>query len=315
MMRKQRVSDTARGVLSTTFLVTVMMGTAAWTSVTAGGFSLKDRPGDIVEVRYDGKPVAKYVHVFDNTRREETYKPFLHIIDPERRAAITKGPGGLYSHHRGIFVGWSDLTTEGQEYDFWHMSGGSQIHQRFVEKEAGKEEASLVSRVDWITKEGKTVVEETRRMGFHALESPGIVAVDLQTRLSATDSRVELKGDPEHAGVQYRPANDIQKEYTTYIFPRPEADPKEDKDYRWVVEEYRVDDHDYTVAHLNHPSNPKGTIYSAYRDYGRFGAFLEEGVDAGETLELNYRILIWKGEAPSKQVIEDHWKAYADHEK
>ncbi len=51
----------------------------------------------------------------------------------------------------------------------------------------------------------------------------------------------------------------------------------------------------YTVAFLNHPSNPTDTPFSAYRDYGRFGAFFRTTIPADGKLTIKGRLLIAEG--------------------
>jgi hypothetical protein len=43
---------------------------------------------------------------------------------------------------------------------------------------------------------------------------------------------------------------------------------------------------------MDHPDNPGPNKYSAYRDYGRFGAFFTTEIPAGQTLELKYRVWV-----------------------
>ena len=46
---------------------------------------------------------------------------------------------------------------------------------------------------------------------------------------------------------------------------------------------------------MSHPDNPKDTIWSAYRDYGRFGAFVKPELKNGDSLTLRYRFWGWPG--------------------
>nr|MCU0875452.1 PmoA family protein [Pirellulaceae bacterium] len=71
----------------------------------AQGFELRDVPGVSLEVKLDGKPVARYEYAYAADRFQDTYKPFLHVLDADGKEPITKGPGGFYTHHRGIFIG------------------------------------------------------------------------------------------------------------------------------------------------------------------------------------------------------------------
>jgi len=92
------------------------------------------RPGEgALEVLVDGKVVAAYLTANDVStpaRANETYKPYLRVVDPVDGQAITKGPGGTYTHHRGIFFGWMRVGLEGQKLDLWSMGSGRQVHTR-----------------------------------------------------------------------------------------------------------------------------------------------------------------------------------------
>ena len=82
------------------------------------GFAFDDKAGDHLDVLLDGKVVARYMYAHDTStkeRRAETYKPYLHVFDAEGKAPITKGPGGKFTHHRGIFIGWKKIGVQRQE--------------------------------------------------------------------------------------------------------------------------------------------------------------------------------------------------------
>lgn len=67
----------------------------------------------------------------------------------------------------------------------------------------------------------------------------------------------------------------------------------------------------HSVVEMSHPGNPKGTRWSAYRDYGRFGAFPTATIKSGEAVTFNYRFLIAAGEMPAADVIQQSHNAYA----
>ncbi len=252
------------------------------------------------DIAIDGRRVARYMHAYDKStpeRLHETYKPYLHVFGVDNKTPITKGPGGQFTHHRGIFIGWNRVQSGGQSYDLWHMKGVEQVHQRFLKSETTGDEAVLTSLVHWNDKEKKPLIVEERTMKFRRLDGPGIVEIDFDTVLTAQRD-LKLNGDPEHAGVQYRPANEVDRKRTKYFFPKEDADPKKDLDYAWAGETYTLGERVYTVIHLNHPDNPKGTKYSAYRDYGRFGAFFTRDLAAKESLRLRYRFLVYTGHLP-----------------
>lgn len=300
-------------------IAAALVSALGWAGAARAAFSFRDTPGKHMDVLLNGKPVARYMYEHDTStkeRRHETYKPYLHVLDPADGEVITKGPGGKYTHHRGIFVGWNKLTVEGKRYDFWHMSGGRIVHQKFLEKRAGADQAVLTSLTHWITKDGKTVVAEERTMTFRPPPTDaGIVVVDFVSTLKAADADVDLRGDPEHAGIQYRPHNGVaENKSATYVFPKEEINEGnvgKQRDLPWAAETYRLRGETYSVQHMNHPSNPKGTRYSAYRDYGRFGAFFEQKIAAGGSLTVRYRILVRKGDLPPRDTLQTYYEAFA----
>jgi len=108
-------------------------GKGLWTARLSEGtyagkdaFSFQDAPGKHMDLLFAGKPVTRYMYEFDTStpaKAKETYKVYTHVFDETGKDFITKGPGGLYTHHRGIFIGWSRLTVGSTRYDLWHMSG------------------------------------------------------------------------------------------------------------------------------------------------------------------------------------------------
>ena len=155
------------------------------------------------------------------------------------------------------------------------------------------------------------MIEETRTMTLQRpTESAFRLQIDFTAELKSVAGDVLLDGDPEHAGVQYRPADEVVREETIYIFPKAEADPTVDLDYPWVGETYTLSGNRQSVVQLNHPDNPKETRFSAYRDYGRFGAFFVHPIANGETLKICYRFLIADGELPATEQIHASWDRF-----
>ena len=262
------------------------------------GFAIQDQDGKHLDVLHQGRIVARYMYAYDPSSPERlhtTYKPYLHVFDREGKGPITKGPGGQYTHHRGIFVGWNRLGFGGKKYDRWHMKGGEQVHKKFLLRKASGDRAEVRTCVHWNDNEGNPIVEEERAFTFRSPPEGAYVVVDLATTIKASAGDVELNGDPEHAGIQYRPANEVDRNATIYVFPKEDANPRKDVDYSWVGETYTLNGKQYSVVIMNHPDNPKGTRFSAYRNYGRFGAFPVAKIAKGESRTFRYRFLVAEG--------------------
>jgi len=281
---------------------------------TKDAFSFADTAGDHLDVLFAGRPVARYMYASDTStakRADETYKPYLHVLAPDG-TLLTKGPGGLYTHHRGIFIGWMKLKYDGNKVnDWWQMKGVRMVHQKFLEQTAGPVLARVTSLVHWNDGEGKPVVIEQRSMTVLRPGGATIATILFQSRLKAARCDIVLDGDPEHGGVHYRPADAVEKAATKYVFPKEDTDVKTERDLPWVAETYVLGRKKYSMLQMNDPGNPKGTIWSAYRDYGRFGAFFKKEVKKGETLKVRYAFQVMGGDLPSREALAAEWEAFA----
>ena len=296
----------------------------------ADEFSWKDTEGKYLDLLFGGRKVTRYMYAYDTSgpqRLFETYKPLHHVFDTSG-SLLTNGPDGenpyekakiKYPHHRGIFIGWNRLTFEGKQYDLWHMSGVAQVHQKFLELSAGPTEASSTALIHWNDKEGEPIIAEMRRTTVYRQSEPTILLMDFETRLTAVRGDVFLNGDPEHAGFQYRAHNDVDtggaEAKAKYLFHEDGIDPRKDDDLPWVAMSYSLDGRPCSVQHMNHPDNPKSTVYSAYRDYGRFGAFFKETIKAGRTLKLRYRIWVGQGKMPEREELAKRYSTFVDSSK
>lgn len=279
-----------------------------------GALEFKDTEGKHLDVVSDGKVVVRYMYEHDTSTKEthhETYKPYLHVFDAEGKKPITKGAGGKFTHHRGIFIGWSKIQANGKSYDRWHMKGGDIVHQKFAKQEVKDGSAVFTSVTHWMDEKETAFLEEARTFTITEGVHGGRVMVDLHTKLSPVSGDVFLKGDPEHAGVQYRPANEVDTKKTKYLFPNGVTKVNGVKDLPWAAENYTLDGQEYGVVHMNAASNPKGTVYSAYRDYGRFGAFFQKDIKQGESLVVNYGFLILDGKLPEGDKIQKVWDTWS----
>jgi len=298
-----------------------------WTAtITPGspqpGFTYRDNPGNYRDLLFDGRKVTRYMYAHDTStpaRLHETYKVFHHVYDGD--TPLTKGPDGenpyvqgLYTHHRGIYIGWNKLKHAGGTNDWWHMSGVFMVHREFAEQVAGPVLGRSVLRIDWIDKQAKPVIAETRKVTVFRVSDLTVLLLDFETALKAAGGDVYLDGDPEHAGFQYRPHNAVAEGpkdvKAKYLFHNDSIDPHRDQNLPWVGMSYGLDGRRYSVLHLNHPDNPTPSVYSAYRDYGRFGTFFRQEIKAGDVLELKYRLIVTRGDLPDRADAQGRYLAF-----
>ena len=283
-------------------------------SLQAGDFSVKDTKDQHLDIiGPNGKSILRYVYVRDRSTPEknfDTAKVFAHVFAPNGKTTLTKGPGGKYPHHRGIFIGWNRITHKGKSHDLWHVRNTEQIHVGFHENLNGAKN-SVTSTLHWIGNHKEQVIDETRTYTVVPQKDAHAV-IDFHSSLKAVNGDVKLDGDPEHAGVQFRPSQQVANNKSAkYTFHEDGIDPKKIRNLPWVAETFTVDDQAFTVQHMNHPSNPKGARWSAYRDYGRFGPFTVVEIADGKTQEFRYRFRITVGEVPSREALQASYEDYA----
>jgi len=285
-----------------------------------------DTEGKHLDLMDGPRQVARYVYepLDDSTpeRREETYKPYCHVFEKDKKDSfITKGPGGKFTHHRGIFYGFSKITyttPEGKavdKVDTWHCRNAAQIHRSFSTQTADAEGAGFTSLIDWIGPDGKAFASEARTMTFSEADSN--LVVDFSSILTPLVPQLKVDGDPQHAGFQFRASNDVEtsaKQATYYIRPNSgkgiagqtinwseKTDNELTRDQPWKGLCFQYNNKAVSVAYLDSPDNPKPARYSE-RDYGRFGSYFTAELTPEKPLSVKYRLVIRSREFTAEQI-------------
>ena len=166
--------------------------------------------------------------------------------------------------------------------------------------------------VDWNDREGKAFIKETRTL--KAFSQPdGTLLIEFQSELKPLVDKIKLTGDRQHAGVQFRAAQEVadNQKKTRYLRPKgwDRLDPKKqynDKkhmDLPWNAIQYDIGDQGYTVAYLSDPKNPGGAEFSE-RLYGRFGEFFHYELTKEKPLKVRYRWWIKDSRKVSRQDVD-----------
>lgn len=299
-------------------------------SKTSGtkGFHWKDTTGQHLDLEYDSRPVARYMYQKykdEPELRDLNNKPFHHLFDPQGDRLVTKGSGGEYTHHQGLYYGFTRCTFEGGVANTWYCHHGDhQLHKAELERTEGPILGRHRTSIDWNDTKGETFCHEIRELAAFAVN--GGTLVEWSSQLSSVRGTVTLDGDAQHAGFQFRAANEVAaktKSQTTYLRPAGPGKPGETvnptrgqekpdttdaatkavMNLPWKAMTFVLGDQKYSVAYLDSPRNPKPSFYSE-RDYGRFGSwFGPKTLKEGEApLEIRYRVWLQQGEITSDAV-------------
>lgn len=297
-------------------------------TATSGGakamsFGWQDTEGKHKELSYGGTPVLRYMYEAPDwstkERLGETYKVYHHVYNPAGTTLLTKGPGGLFPHHRGLFFGFNRISYgDGQKADIWHCKNGeTQEHVAVAEAETGPLLGRHRLAIDWHGQDKKVFAKEQRELTAYRFKSGTLI--EFASRLESQVGPVRLDGDPQHAGFQFRATQHVpDKTKTQTYYVRPDGKGEAGKFRNWPGNKDHVnlpwnalcmvvDDQRYTVCYLDRPENPKESRFSE-RDYGRFGSYFEYELDENEPLELNYRIWLQEGEMSVEEVAAQSMK-------
>ena len=260
-----------------------------------------------IDLTFAGKPVARYMkEAYDDStpeNRERTYKVYHHVFDPNGKSLLTKGAGGRYPHHRGIYYGFSK-TSYGDKLqkkaDIWHCRGGvHQLQQGVTDSAAGPVLGRHRLAIAWMGNDKQMFAKEHRELTFYY--APGGLLVEFASKLEAVDGKLKLDGDPQHAGFQFRASNEVNDKTageTYYVRPDGVDKPgsyKQGQHQPWNAMSFVLGEQRYTTCYLDHPENPKPAHYSE-RNYGRFGSYFVAETEGEKTIDVNYRLWIQPGE-------------------
>jgi hypothetical protein len=277
-------------------------------------FFWKNVPDQYAELRFgqgdDSAGVLRYICApYDEStpeRRHDTFKVYHHVFSPSGDRMITKGPGGLYTHHRGLFFGYCHCTLPDGKIDTWGCGNGHQVHAGFSGEEAGPVLGRHCVAVDWrANKEQKTFVKEQRELTAYRL--PGGNLIEFATLVNTAGGPVKLDGNAPHAGFQFRADQEVaEKNQKQTYYLRPDgkgqlgAAVASAKDLAWDALSFVLGDRRYTVLYLDKPTNPKPAEYNE-RTYGRFGSYFVAELAEGKPLRASYRVWVQDAEMTGDQ--------------
>ncbi len=297
-------------------------------ATAAEGFAWKDAEGKHTDLLYNGDPVLRYMYeAIDESspeRREETMKPYHHVFSPDG-TLLTKGPGGLFPHHRGLFYGFSKIKYgDGEEADTWHNHHGEwQSHEQELDRQADGNAASHRVAIDWHGRDGAVFAHEERELAVKGGKNGDVDGwlIDFTSQITPAEGLdvVHFDGDPQHAGFQFRASQEVPDKtakQTYYLRPdgkgkegetrnwdhaKPDAPAnKQSENLPWNAASIVLGGERYTVVYLDHRGNPKPARYSE-RDYARFGSYFVADATKDEPLEVKYRVWVQPGEMTVEQ--------------
>jgi hypothetical protein len=154
------------------------------------------------ELRFGDRRVLRYVAPrLDESSpeaRTATFKVFHHAYDPTGKVLLTKGVGGLYTHHRGLFYGFMKATYGENTVDTWHCpppkarNEAHLAHRAVKSQEGGPVLGRQRVEIDWNGIGKKTFARELRELTVYHV--PGGTLIEFSSLLRPTGGPVKLNG-------------------------------------------------------------------------------------------------------------------------
>lgn len=237
---------------------------------------------------------------WDPTDARATCKVFHHLFAPDG-TLLTKGLGGKFEHHRGLFIGWNRTKFDGKSFDFWHLHKGEsqrfRNHGKPAELAMGKQ--AQISHIDWCAPNGEIVVRELR--GLEVIEHhDDFYVLHVRSKCMTDMKDVVLSGDPQHAGQQFRALQKFAEDKAqpvTYV--RPAGAKIEGNDIwincDWTAGILELGQTTYTVLQVDGLHNPANSKWST-RPYGRFGVTRKTTIKKDQPVTLDQFFVVANGE-------------------
>lgn len=278
----------------------------------------EELPGRIIEVLADGTRVAGFIY------GEGQMKTYLSVYDPDGNRLTNPGidadgnTRGRFPHHRGIFIGWNRIRSNLGMDDLWHLRGNERMRvSEIKELEADSQGVRIVLDIEWLSSNRDDELEGlliSERREISISRTDGRTRIDHKSEMRAARD-VNLGGDLQHAGLHFRAdaAVDDVRSQTSYLWAPADLSPGRGRiisdDLLWVRFLFPLHDNWYSVTQLNHPDNRSTEL--SWRDYGRFGFFFNDELEAGEVREMVGRFYIDASAGPDAE-DEDQVRAKAD---
>jgi hypothetical protein len=140
--------------------------------------------------------------------------------------------------------------------------------------------------------------------------------------LQSRRGKIDLAGDRQHAGFQFRAAASVAKTNSA-TFIRPKGFPQEAKAFEvddrkdpdkfvnlgWLAMSYEINGKPYAVTYFEDPALPRPSKFSE-RPYGRFGTYFKATLAPDHPLTMRYRLIVTAGSPPDRDTIQSEYDKF-----
>ena len=261
----------------------------------------------------DGVEITRY-HFGQDLNR-----PFLFPVNgPSGRSLTRMGhprDPESHSHHNSVWISHNDVNG----VSFWSDDGKGKIrHKRIVKFEDGGDCSSILTENEWVTVEGRRLLDEARQVTVILLdEQEWLMVIDME--LKAVDKAVTLGKTPfGMVGVRMAKTIGVNDGGGTIRSSEGGVNEKEIlwKQAKWVDYSGAITDSEIEgVTLFDHPKNPNFPSFFHVRNDGWMGASLTfdgpRTIEPDKPLRLRYGLYV-HNDMKAADAIETQWKRFAE---
>ena len=266
-----------------------------------------------VSFQRDGMEIARY-HF-----SPELNRPFVFpVVGPSGQSLTRMGhphDPQSHSHHNSVWISHTDVNG----IDFWSDSDKGKIrHKRIIKYEDAGECSFVVAENEWVTKESKILLSETRQTTVLLLEdSEWLLIIDME--LKASGSAVTFGKTPFGLiGVRMAKTIGVNDGGGTIRNSEGGVNEKEIfwKRAKWVDYSGPVTNQKTEgITLFDHPDNPNFPAYFHVRNDGWMWASLTfdapRTITPGKPLHLRFGLYV-HSDMKDKDAIEAKWKQFSE---
>ncbi len=296
--------------------------------------AIRNIDNDHVEIQINGQTFSDFYigHQYS--------KPFLAPLRSATGLIVTRrfpmeqveGESRDHPHHRGLFIGFGDIN----HINFWETEPESKASgdnpkdkgtirlDKLDQLKPGAKSGSVRANFNWLSPEGKHVLDEERTMVFYADDKVRRLDVDSQF----TAHTAVTFADTKEGFFAIRVADSMSGKKGGIITNSEGAQTEKDvwgKRASWADYVGTIEGQKIGILILDNPQNPRHPPRWHARDYGLFAVnpFGEKAFDPksdtpggyhlaeGKSARFRYRVIIHPGDESKKTIA--HW--YDDYSK
>lgn len=223
-------------------------------------------------------------------------------------------PEGAHPHHRGVFWSWPEIEYGSEMADLYALQQVFARPTGSINMQGGPDYALITAENEWRWNDEEPIVLETATMKIHKA-TPHTRIIDLAIRFVALQDSITIatRNTDSYGGLNIRMQT---PENQAIAYHTDEADAAIKRAWSTFSGNFDGGEALSGLAVLQHSANPE--YPGSWQEYPDLAwvqpTFPTHGtrypLRPDRPLDLRYRLVIYKGEQPDQQLLQEWWDNY-----